>query len=302
MKLAAVMLCLAALTRAQTGRVPSALERGLQAYSRGDFAEAEALLRTAAGREPDSFDVRFLLGASLVQLGRRDEAIRELRDAVRLNPAHADARKLLASQYMIQREYAEAVALLKKANKLDEEMHLLLIEAYHTSGDTAASFALARQAVTRFPRSPRVNCWIGFQLQSSGRYEDAKRYLENARRIAPEYAATYYLLGDVLLKQQDYTAAILHFRTAIEKDPEDVDARLGLAQALVALDEPAKALEVLQEAARAAPRDSRVHFQLSRLHYRLGDERSADREAEISLTLRNSETPATDAPSVLKRR
>jgi tetratricopeptide (TPR) repeat protein len=237
-----------------------------------------------------------------VQLGRRAEAIRELGDALRLNPDHADARKLLATQYMIQHDYAAAAALLKTANTLDEEMHLLLIEAYQNSGDTTASFALARRAVARFPRSPRLNCWMGFQLQSSGRYEDAKRYLENARRIAPQYPATYYLLGDVLLKQQDYAAAIPHFRTAVEKDPEDVDARLGLAQALVALEETAKALEVLQDAARAAPGDSRVHFQLSRLHYRLGDERGADREAEISLSLRNRETSPTEAPSALKSR
>ena len=88
----------------------------------------------------------------------------------------------------------------------------------------------------------------------------------------------------------------------MEKDPEDVDARLGLAQALVALEAPAKALEVLEEAVRVAPADSRVHFQLSRLHYRLGDERSADREAEVSLRLRNRETPDTEAPSALKTR
>jgi len=301
MKLLAVMLCLAASARAQAGQTPSPLERGLRAFSRGQFAEAEALLRTAVGREPASFEARFVLGASLVQLDRPADAIQQLREAVRLNPAHPDARKLLASQYMIQRDYGAAVALLKGAAALDEEMHLLLMEAYHTAGDTASSFALAQKAVARFPRSPQVNCWMGFQLLAAGRYEDAKIYLETAQRVAPDYPATYYLLGDMLLKKLEYAAAIPHFRTAVEKNPEDVDPRLGLAQALLGLGEPAKAMEVLQDAARVIPGDSRVHFQLSRLYYRLGDERSADREAEVSLRLRRGEVPSNEAPSSLRR-
>lgn len=302
MKLLIGMLCLAASARAQAGGIPSPLERGLQAFSRGQFAEAEALLRTAAGREPASFEARFVLGASLVQLDRRADAIQQLREAVRMNPAHTDARKLLASQYMVQRDYATALALLKKAPALDEEMHLLLMEAYHASGDTAASSALAQKAVARFPRSPQVNCWMGFQLMAAGRYEDARLYLETAQRVDPDYPGTYYLLGDLLLKKQEYAAAIPHFRTAVEKNPEGVESRLGLAQALIGLGETAKALEVLQDAARAIPDDSRLHFQLSRLYYRLGDERSADREAEVSLRLRSGEISYTEAPSTVRRR
>ncbi len=41
--------------------------------------------------------------------------------------------------------------------------------------------------------------------------------LKEALRLAPDYPATYYLLGDVLLKEQDYAAAVPYFRTAIEK-------------------------------------------------------------------------------------
>ena len=64
-------------------------------YSQGRFAEARGYLERAVLARPSSFQARFLLGATLVQLNDSRAAIRELRAANRLNPAHADARKLL---------------------------------------------------------------------------------------------------------------------------------------------------------------------------------------------------------------
>lgn len=233
-------------------------------------------------------------------MGRSEEGIEQLREAVRLNPTHADARKLLAAQHMLRRDFTAATAVLLKAPALDEEMHLLLMEAYQDAGDTAKAFALAQKAAARFPRSPQVNCWMGFQLQFSGRYADAKTYLQKALKLQPDYAPTYYLLADVLLKEQNYKAAIPNFRTAIEKNPDDLDARLGLAQALMGLEDYANALTALEEAAKMSPQESKVHLQLSKLFYRMGDEARSDQEAQLSVRLRSREAPPTETPAALK--
>ena len=61
-----------------------------------------------------------------------EAAIGELQVANRLNPAHLDARKLLAAQYVAQRKFPDAVALLKPVAALpaaDEEVHMLLADA-----------------------------------------------------------------------------------------------------------------------------------------------------------------------------
>lgn len=302
MLLLACCLAASAQQRPAASDFPALMDGGLAAFQRGEFAPAEGLFRSAAARQPGSFDAHFLLGATLVELGRNREAVGELRTAVKLNPRHADARKLLAAQCMIVRDYASAIALLVKVPALDEEMHLLLIEAYQTSGDTAASLALALKAVARFPASPQVNCWMGFEMQFSGRYEEAKKYLEKALRLDPGYPATYYLLADILLKEERYPEAVERFRAAIRMDSDDMDARLGLAQALLGMEDYPQARQTLEEAVGAAPENSKAHLLLSRLYYRTGDEERADREAQLAVRLRSRETSPTAAPAALQRR
>ncbi len=239
-----------------------------------------------------------------MQLNRTKEAIAHLRIAHRLNPRHADALKLLAAQCMTVRDFASAIAVLAPAvaaPTADEEMYLLLVESYQTAEDSVHSFEVAQKAVKRFPASPGVNCWMGFLLQFSGRYEDAERYLEAARRAAPDYPATYYLLADVLLKQHKFEQALPHFQKAIQFNPSDVDARIGLGQALAGLDRLTEAAQELELAAKVAPQEARVHFQLSRVYFRLGDEKKAEREAELSAKYRPPVQPLlTDVPNVLK--
>jgi len=204
---------------------------------------------------------------------------------------------------MTRRNFASAVALLQPALSTplaDEEVYLLLIESLQTLGDTNGSFALSRKAAELFPASPQVNCWMGFQLQFSGRYDEAKTYLNKALRIAPDYPATYYLLADILLKEQSFKEAVPYFRKAIAAKPDDVDARIGLGQALAGLEQLAEALKELRQAAEMAPEEARVHFQLSRLYYRLGDEKRAEEEAELSVKLRPPQPLIVEVPSALR--
>jgi tetratricopeptide (TPR) repeat protein len=288
------------LSGQQTARLP--FEQGARAFGAGDFGRAERLLTEAVKAAPQSFDARFLLGATLAQLGRTDAAIVQLRAAHWLRPAHADALKLLATQYMAKGDYRAATTLLTPAASAagDEEILLLLIESLATAGDTALSEAYARKALARFPNSPAMLCWMAFQAQFSGRFDEAARYLEKALRIAPGYPASYYLAADLRLKRQDAAGALPFFEKAIAASPGDVDARLGMTQALVELDRIHDALAALQQAARIAPEEARIHFQLSRLYFRLGDEKKAEEEAALSAKLRPEHPLLTAPPAALR--
>jgi Flp pilus assembly protein TadD len=199
---------------------------------------------------------------------------------------------------MGRRDYAQTNALLKPAAAgaaADEEIFLLLVESLTSAGDTATSFEYAQKAVNRFPSSPQVLCWMGFQLQFSGRYEEARKYLEKAVRVAPDYPASYYLLADILLKEHRFEEAVPHFQKAVEVDPNDVDARIGYGQSLASLGRFKEALVQLQEAARIAPREARVHFQLSP-YFQMGDEAKAEEAARLSAKLRPPAPLITEVP------
>ena len=88
---------------------------GLEAYSRDDLPAAEAHLKQARKEDPRLFPARFLLGATLVRMNRREEAIPELEAAHRLDPKQADVVKLLAIQY---KESGRQVEALEGTTKL----------------------------------------------------------------------------------------------------------------------------------------------------------------------------------------
>lgn len=267
-------------------------------YSEGRFEPARDLLGRAARLRPRSFQTRFLLGATLVQLNDPEGAIVELEQAHAVNRAHADVRKLLAAQYVRTQRFSKAIVLLGAAD--DEESMLLLIEAKQSSGDSASAFALAEKAAARFPQSAQVAAWLGFQLQFAGRYPEARAKLEQALQFDASFPAPMQILGDVYLKEENFAEAAKWLRRAAEKMPDDPEVLLGLSRALLEQEDVAGALAALEQAARVAPKDARVHLQLSRLYFRQGDEVRARQAAERSVQLREAGTVRTGPPAGLR--
>jgi len=273
---------------------------GFLHFARNQFAHARPYLEKAVTARPQSFQARFLLGATLVQLQQPKAAIAHLRLAVIRNPAHQDARKLLASQLLETRQYRDAITILQpvvETPPFDEEVHLLLIEARQAAADTAAAFALAQKAAARFPGSAQVLAWLGFQLQFAGRYEEAKLPLQRALELDPAFPIPMQLLGEVFLKEENYPEAIQWLTRAARNMPDDTETLLALSRAQSESGAIQQALETL---ARTAQTDARVHLQLSRLYFRLGDEAKARQSADLSVQLRDKQ-PAAPV-STLRRR
>ncbi|MGH9719724.1 MAG: CDC27 family protein, partial [Bryobacteraceae bacterium] len=124
---------------AASAETPESLYRqAVNHFSGQRFDAAESLLRDAVKQRPRWFEARFLLGASLVSLGRAAEAVEQLEAARRLNPAHLDCAKLLAAEYLGLDKPTEALAALRPlltATRSDEELLLLAIEALEVRGN-----------------------------------------------------------------------------------------------------------------------------------------------------------------------
>src|SRR5712691_10004077 len=102
----AVLLALAASAAPQAADL---FDQAARLYSRQQFEQAERILRQAAQKNPQSAPARFLLGATLLKLGRNGKAVQELRTAHQLNPRNVDAAKLLATEYVGSHQFAEAI-------------------------------------------------------------------------------------------------------------------------------------------------------------------------------------------------
>ncbi len=68
------------------------------------------------------------------------------------------------------------------------------------------------------------------QLVTEGKPQDAQVELKNAIKIDPKFAKAYSLLGTVQLQERNWSGAFASFQRAVDLDPEDIEAQLGVCK------------------------------------------------------------------------
>jgi arylsulfatase A-like enzyme/Tfp pilus assembly protein PilF len=100
----------------ESGR--SHLELGVSLGETGDWAGSAEQLELAVTRAPDSDDLRFYLGMAYDAMGRSQQAERNFRGALHINPNHYRANLLLGRLLGMKNQPAEALPFLRKAVEL----------------------------------------------------------------------------------------------------------------------------------------------------------------------------------------
>ncbi|MGH9630768.1 MAG: tetratricopeptide repeat protein, partial [Bryobacteraceae bacterium] len=115
-----------------------------------DFEAARGLLSKLLKLEPDSAELNFLMGDSLLNLQKAQEAVSYLSKAVQKDGRMLAAHASLARAYMQTGGDAKAIPHLKAALPLDTDgsMHYQLARAYQGSGQAE----LARETLARYQK------------------------------------------------------------------------------------------------------------------------------------------------------
>ncbi len=102
----------------------------------GDHAGARELLEKLLERDPNSAEVNYLLGDTLLLLQRVEEAVPFLKKAVGLDSRLLEAHRSLARTYLQLGKGSQAIPHLKAALPLDEDgsLHYQLARAYQANG------------------------------------------------------------------------------------------------------------------------------------------------------------------------
>jgi tetratricopeptide (TPR) repeat protein len=137
----------------------------------GKFHEADAEFKLAQQLDPLSLIIGTQAALPLYMIGRNDEALMQLKKVLEMDPNFVPALSLLGRVYVEIGKYADAVAVLEKAEKI--------------SG------------------SETYTAMISWAYASWGKRRDAEKYLKLAREkangkfLSPfEYAMIYAALGD----------------------------------------------------------------------------------------------------------
>jgi tetratricopeptide (TPR) repeat protein len=182
-----------------------------------------------------------LVGAadSLLLRNNYDQAIERCQDALRLDPAHMAALKMLGELYYEKGMYPEAVNTYIRLVSIDpsrKDMKKLLITALDTNGDAESVVAMAQ--------------WF---RDTDGFDEDFHRYLANA-----------------LFQLEEYSEAAMAYERLLKSSPQDADGIQNLASSYIYLEQYDQALVVLEKLQAINYRDQNCYKQILICHAQLG--------------------------------
>ncbi|MBA3874295.1 MAG: tetratricopeptide repeat protein, partial [Anaerolineae bacterium] len=154
----------------------------------------------AVDADPKSVEAHRGYAIALILVGRRDEAIKELEDAININPNLTSPYFELAGQY-------------KGANRLEDA-----IAAYE-------------KVLTLQPRNAKALLRLCETYTQVGQNEQAEGFCDDALTIDPNYADAYKARGGVRFRRRNYEDAIVDFKACQANDSTAIECyyQQGLA-------------------------------------------------------------------------
>jgi tetratricopeptide (TPR) repeat protein len=225
--------------------------------------------------------------------------MRELRHAIRLDPAMTEARVTLAQTLARAGRMAEAHEQQAEVRRINAEAAdygraLVLLQTAADRmerGEVTRAIDDLREAAGLSPRFAETHHQLGLALARSGAHaEDAAASFRRAIELDPGGAAAHYELG-LLLAKRDRAGASSELRAALAAEPGLADAHRALAR--IASDEgnwPA-AISELQKVVIWSPRSADAHFDLAAALAAKGDAAGAARETTVGRRLQQAPRP-----------
>ncbi|MBO0888155.1 tetratricopeptide repeat protein [Candidatus Bathyarchaeota archaeon] len=149
----------------------------------GRFDEALKEMRSALVLDPLSYSINTGIGHVLYLSRQYDQALDHYRSVVESDPAFVPARLWYGRPYMQKGMFKEAIDQLKQAVKLSNESTVslaTLAQAYASAGQTREARALLDQLMERSKKQYVPAYWIALVQMSMGNRDEAISWLEKA--------------------------------------------------------------------------------------------------------------------------
>lgn len=283
----------------------------------GDRAAAQQILERVVTGGPPFGSADRLLAEIHDAAGRADEAARALRRARALPPFAPYADPMvdrlagvsrnstfllrLASEADLALNGAWSEYLTRRALQFDPdnpEVVSKLGRVLRTRGQTEEALAQFMRYREMVPGDLQVLAHIGTSLSELGRVAEAEPYLRQAA-TALDDALSHYNLALLLAMTGRVDEAIVEYGRAIDRDPNDVNARSNLAAALVRKGDSGGALSELTRVLVLDPENAVARANLGIVYAQRGDRARARRELQEALRLDPTLTQAAEALDAL---
>jgi tetratricopeptide (TPR) repeat protein len=240
-------------------------------------------------REMRQFD--FSRGAGALRGKWEKRALAVLSNGLAAQSAHpeAEARRVIARAYAGARLHADAVRHLREAVRVDAgdaNLHFELAMSLRANAEPEAALAELKEAARLEPDNAMAHAAMGTLHLNASRHDEAVEEWRTAARLDPRNATFQTALGEALLKRpglmKDAAAA---FETAVLLRPSEYAAQKGLARQSAIDGRLQQTLRAAENKVHANPASPTAHAELAQIYGVAGDFAASRKEALRTLEL-----------------
>lgn len=188
-------------------------EQGRQAFERREYDVALEIFRGILDERPAFADIRHLAALCLVFMGRHEDALTELDQALTVNPAYVEAQ-------------VNRALVLQDLGRYDEARHAFELASEHEQ----RSHARFPAAVTA--RLANAHAAVGDLYRESAAWEEAADQYRTALELRPRFHDIRNKFAHALIELGALEDAIVELETILDWNPAFLAARLNLGLAL----------------------------------------------------------------------
>ena len=228
-------------------------------------ASAQQMFIEVTNAKPDFAPGHAHLGLLYLRMNRPDDAIPELREALKLDPRRADAADAL--------------------------VHILRDRAQTASqqGDLNSALTMLIEARTYAPANPDVLFQFGVVALKQSLIDDAIQAFEKALAVRKDDPFTMFYLGYALMDEGKFEDARRQFARYVDLRPDDPSGYGALGMALAGLGRPDQARAQFVRSVTLDPKQSESFYQLGLLDLDAGDYAAAQQHLQQAIEIKPSD-------------
>jgi tetratricopeptide (TPR) repeat protein len=198
------------------------LARAATMLDLGRYDEASALLARVVSAEPGSSRAWCLFARAHLGADRYAAAVEAANRAAAIDPAEEWPHRLASNALMHLGNHPEALRAAAESRRLAPsywQTHVCVAQAALAAGQLGLAASAAAQARALAPSEPDVHFLSGKVALNQGLLDVARSHQERALALDPAHSGAMNELGRIRLRRHDTAGAIRHFINAARTTP-----------------------------------------------------------------------------------
>lgn len=266
--------------RVAPGNIQAQLLYGIVSYARSEFTIADDYLTRVLANAPGNLQIVKLLGAARLKLAQPERAIEALAPAVNDETQDAQLLALLGTAYVQAGQNSKGTEYIQRAVEIDPDQAALrtqLAVSQIATGDTSSAISQLESAVALGQDVIQADVLLVLSYLHKQEFDKAIAASEALEKRMADSPIPFNLTGLAYMAQRKFDLADARFRTALEKDPKFIVARMNLARLALAEEKPEAAEQAYQQVLEQAPDHVGALIGMAALAYARNDSEAAER-------------------------